>query len=181
MSNLIPPQAHTQVKNEYRLRVLTVWLVLFGSACLVVAVLNAPLYVLIRGQLDAYLTEFAQANVESESFKESEVAVTRANTIGILLSGTKKQEVLSDVIAEIESQSGDGISLTEVELSRNEDGTLKPIILKGIADSRLSLTTFQANLEKHALFKKANLPLSNLAQDRDISFSITLEPEITAQ
>jgi hypothetical protein len=181
MANLIPPQAHTQVKNEYRLRVLTVWMVLLGCACLIVAVLNAPLYVLIRGQLDAYLTEYAQANVESESFKESELAVTRANTIGILLSGTKKQEILSGVIAEIEAQSGEGISLTEISLSRTEEGTLTPILIKGIAKSRLSLTTFQKNLEEHPLFKKANLPLSNLAQDRDISFSITLDPEVTEQ
>jgi hypothetical protein len=181
MTNLIPPQAHTQVKNEYRLRVLTVWMILFGSACLIVAVLNVPLYVLIRGQLDAYLTEYAQANVESESFKGSEVAVTRANTIGILLSGTKKQEVLSEVIAEIEAQSGVGISLTEISLSRTEAGALNPILIKGIANSRLSLTTFQENLEKHPLFKKANLPLSNLAQDRDISFNITLDPEVTEQ
>ncbi len=179
MINLIPPSAQEQVKREYWLRVATVWMVLIASALLIVAILNIPLFVLVRSQLDAFQTEYAQASLESESFKSSEGAVERANNIAMLLSRTE-EDTFSAIITELEILSGSEISISEILLSLTE-GELNPIVIKGTAASRLAVTTFQSSLEAHPLFKNAVLPLSNLARDKDIVFTITIEPEIKTE
>jgi hypothetical protein len=46
----------------------------------------------------------------------------------------------------------------------------------GTADTRAHLSAFKNALEAHTLFKVASLPLSNLAKDKDIDFSITITP-----
>jgi hypothetical protein len=178
MINLIPPSAQQQVKKEYWLRVISVWMILIASALLIVAILNIPVYVLVRSQLDAFSTEFAQANLKSESFDESELAVKQANGIANLLVKSDVSAPFTSVLAEIESLGGNGIVITEVMISSTE-GKLDPIGIKGMAPTRLSLTTFQNDLEAHGHFKNVVLPLSNLARDKDIVFNITAEPEIT--
>lgn len=177
MINLIPPSALEQVKREYWIRVATVFLILISLALLIVAILNIPVFVLVRSQLDAFQTEYAQANLESESFQSSEDAVKQANDIATLLSRTQK-DTFTAIIAEIEGLAGDEIGITEITLSRN--GTkLNPISVHGTAASRLAATTFQSALEEHPLFQNAVLPLSNLARDKDIAFTITIDPQVT--
>jgi hypothetical protein len=177
MINLIPPGAQKQVKREYWLRVFTVWVILIASACVMIATLYMPVYVLVKSQLDAYLQAYTQASVESESFKDSEKAVEKANDIAELLSAANKALPFSTVIYELEEVSRQyKITITEFVLLR-DDGKLQPIVLRGTALSRLDLTSFRDAVEAHELFKSVELPLSNLAKDKDITFSITIEPE----
>jgi hypothetical protein len=177
MINLIPPGAQKQVKREYWMRVFTVWIILVASACVMIATLYMPVYVLVKSQLDAFLQAYTQASVESESFKDSEQAVEKANDIAELLSAANKALPFSTVIFELEEVSKEhGVSITEFVLLRDK-GKLQPIVLRGTADSRLDLTSFRDAVEAHDLFKSAELPLSNLAKDKDITFSITIEPE----
>lgn len=177
MINLIPPDAQSQVKKEYWLRVVTVWVILIASACVVVVTLYVPVYVLVRSQLDAYLQAYTQASVESESFKDSEDAVERSNEIAELLSAANKALPFSTVMSELEQVSGNhNIAISEFVFTRDK-GKLQPVVLKGTAVSRLDLTSFKDSVESHELFKSAELPLSNLAKDKDIIFSMTIIPE----
>ena len=48
------------------------------------------------------------------------------------------------------------------------------IILEGIANTRESLVSFVKTLEETEAFKEVNLPVGNLAQDKNINFSIEL-------
>jgi len=177
MINLIPPGAQKQVKREYWLRVFTVWIILIASACVVVAILYVPVYVLVRSQLDAFLQAYTQASVESESFKDSELSVEKANDIAELLSAANKALPFSSVISELEEVSDiHNVTITEFILLR-EKANLQPIVLRGTAKSRFDLTSFRDAVEAHELFKSVELPLSNLAKDKDITFSITIEPE----
>jgi hypothetical protein len=177
MINLIPPGAQNQVKREYWLRVFTVWIILIASACMMIATLYMPVYVLVRSQLDAFLQAYTQASIESDSFKDSELAIEKANEIAKLLSEADKAISFSTVIFELEEVSqAHGVTITEFVLLR-EKGELQPIVLRGIALSRLDLTSFRDAIEAHELFKSAELPLSNLAKDKDITFGITIKPE----
>jgi hypothetical protein len=177
MINLIPPTAQKQVTREYWVRVVSVWLFLVGTAFLIVALLNAPVYVLVQSQLDTFLQEFNLASNQSETFKNSEASIGQVNTIAQLL--TKKENVapFSTIIAELENQAKaeGGILITNLSLSRKDD-TLAPVAISGVASSRLSLSTFREALEKNERFESATLPLSSFAKDKDIPFSITLTP-----
>lgn len=177
MINLIPPSAQEQVKREYWVRVISVWMTLIATGCVVVAVLNIPVYVLVRSQLDAFLVEYKQANLESESFKESEQAVIQANQVAALLAQHDDTQLLSGIVDELDALTGQGIRITDFTISRSMEGGLAPITIKGTAASRLDLTNFRDAIESHPLFSNAELPLSNLAKDRDIEFTITITPK----
>lgn len=178
MINLIPPSAESNVKREYWIRVVSVWMILIASAFVIVAVLNGPVYVMIRGQLNAYQSEYNAASIENEVFKVSEDALKQANMVGTLLLASQKTTSFSSIIAELEALTGEDVVITEYLLSRT-DNKLGPIVIKGEARSRLVLSSFQEVLEESELFEKAELPLSNLAKDREIPFSITITPQIT--
>jgi hypothetical protein len=177
MINLIPPTAQKQVTREYKIRVVSVWLFLLGFACLVVAIFNIPVYVLVQSQLSTYLQEFTLASNQSDSFKSSEATITKANAIATLLTKAEQSTTFSDVINELEKQAsaGGGVTITSFNFLL-KDGVLTPVVISGTADSRLLLSEFRDALAKNPRFENATLPLSSLAKDRDVPFSITLTP-----
>ena len=46
--------------------------------------------------------------------------------------------------------------------------------INGISGTRESLVSFKKDLDKTALFKNIDLPISNLAKDKDIDFSMIM-------
>ena len=182
MINLIPPSAQKQVTTEYWVRVASVWLFLLGTAFLIVAILNVPVYVLVQSQLGTFLQEFNLANNQSETYKSSEATIVKVNAIASLLTKTNKVTLFSEVIGELENQANSvgGITITNVSLSRKE-GLLAPVIVSGIATSRLLLSQYRDVLSKNPRFETATLPLSSFAKESDIPFSITLPPRVTVK
>lgn len=177
MINLIPPSAQKEVKREYWTRVVSVWILLLASACVLLAVLCAPVYVLVQSQLDAFSQEYTQASLENESFAKSEAAIKRGNAIAALLTQAEEDTTFSSVIEELEKTAGAQVQIVEFTLART-DGKLQPIVIKGVAESRLALTTFSEALETHVLFADVQLPLSNLAQNENVEFSLTVTHEV---
>lgn len=175
MINLIPPTAQKQVTTEYWVRVFSVWLFLLGTAFLIVAILNVPVYVLVQSQLGTFLQEFNLATNQGETYKNSEATIVKVNAIATLLTKANKVTLFSEVIGELEKQASDvgGITITNFSLSRKE-GALAPVVVSGIATSRLLLSEYRDVLSKNPRFESATLPLSSFAKEKDIPFSITL-------
>lgn len=179
MINLIPPSAHSQVQREYWIRVVSVWMFLTGCALCIAAILYAPVYVLVEAELGNYLLAYNQASDDSETYTESEKAIQSGNAIAQLLATSDTDTSFSEIIAEIEKQKIQGIRVDDYSIAR-KDGILGAITIKGNADSRLILTQFKDAIEKSPLFESATLPLSNLAKDRDIPFTVTIIPTAVA-
>lgn len=150
-------------------------MMLLATACVITALLNVPVYVLIRSQLSAFLPEFMQANLESKSFQESEREVVRANEIAQLLAAEQRTPLL-EIITTLEGLTHAEVTITDFSVAV-EKKELQPIVIHGVAQTRLALTTFRDAIEAHEMFKTADLPLSNLAKDSDIEFSITITPQ----
>lgn len=176
MINLIPPSAQSQVKREYWIRVISVWLFLLGFACITVATLNVPVYVLLKNQLGSLENEYAKTSTANQSFKESEQAMVSANAISKLLTSANETTPFMEVINELRTLAGAGVAIEDFNLIRTE-GVISSITITGEADSRLLLSEFQQKLEKNPTFANAKLPLSNLAKDKDIPFTITIVRE----
>lgn len=180
MVNLIPPQALKKVKREYWIRVVSVWVWLAASACVIVVILNIPVYVLVQSQLEAFASQYEQASVESESFEDAQEAIKQSNEIATLLAGPRKTASFSSIIAKLESLHGGDVSITEFSLTQ-KTAKLEPITIKGVAASRAALTSFKDAIEEHPEFMNVVLPLANLARDRDIPFSITVSQEVAEE
>ena len=176
MINLIPPTAQAQVVTEYWLRVISVWLFLLGTVILVIAILNVPAYVLVHNQLDTYLQEFTNATTNKESFTAAELSITRTNTIATLLAKPAPAISFTKLVSELEKSKSPGIIIFDFSLIKVKDA-IDTITVTGQADSRATLSTFRDTLDMNPLFGKVTLPLSSLAKDKEIPFTITIAPD----
>lgn len=174
MINLIPPEAKKHVRNEYWVRVISVWLMLLGAGALMVGVLYVPVYVLIQSQLESYSSKYEVASSENSEFVAAEKEVQRANTVALLLSSKKESVKFSDLLETLESLSGPAVAINDFSFSRTETEKVSNITIIGIAQSRQALVAFSQAIENDELFESAEIPISNLAKDSDIPFSIRI-------
>ncbi len=171
MANLIPPAAKRSIKIEYWVRVVSVWAVLFGVAALTLAVLNAPVYLLIKSQLQTHSGSFNDAHEQNSSNEKIEAEILAANDNAALLIGMKNIKPVVPYVTEIESYVNEKITLNTFSVSRT--GTaVSSVSLTGVAVDRASLVEFSRAIENSDTFSEASIPLSNLAKDSNIPFTI---------
>ena len=175
MINLIPPSAQKQVKHEYWIRVVILWMFLAGTSFLVFFIFLIPSYVLVHNQLDSFSEKFIHADTNNQSLKISEHSIAEVNAISVLLASSENTKTFSSVLDEIEKITGDDIILLDFAVMRIGD-SFSSIVISGTAPSRASLSSFRDDLDAQPLFEKVELPLASLAKDKDIPFTITITP-----
>ncbi len=173
MINLIPPAAKKQVKIEYSIRTLSMLLVLFATALAIIGLLLVPTYVLIHSQLVTYEAQYNEVSELTNSYEDLEKAVTVTNVISTALLTSGSELLFSELITEIKVLAIENAHLESFTMLRSE-GVITELRVSGEADSRASLVAFRDALEDHSLFESAALPLSNLAKDVNIPFSISI-------
>lgn len=177
MINLIPPHARKQVKTEYWVRVVSVWFFILVAAMIAVAVLYIPAYVLIQSQISAYEETFQAAEQNDGSYKKIESVIEHTNAVAQhLLQGVQTQS-FSAIIDELERLSGPAVAVEEISSERHVEGHIETVRVKGVAATREKLAAYRDALQGHYMFGKAELPISNLAKDREVPFTITLTME----
>jgi hypothetical protein len=172
MANLIPPAAKKDILVEYWVRVTSVWFVLLGMAALTLAVLNVPVYVLIQNQLQTYSALYSDASEQNTSFEKIENEIKVANNIAALLVKIREVNGLTPYVEQIQSFVNKEISITSFDMVRVE-GVPAGVNISGVADNRQSLVAFSQAIEASEDFKSAEIPLSNLAKDSNIPFTVT--------
>ncbi len=173
MINLLPPEGKKRVIKNYWLRVFSVYFTLLGSAFFVTLALLLPTYFYVSYQIDALGTSIS--NEDAESLKKIETSITDANNISELLLHTPHVVNDTKIINEITSFSDGLVSIGTIKIQK-KDRKVTEVTVSGRALNRSSLVSFRDSAEQHEFFDKVNLPLSNLAKDQDIPFSLTLEP-----
>tara|TARA_B100000745_G_scaffold285608_1_gene220949 strand:- start:1881 stop:2423 length:543 start_codon:yes stop_codon:yes gene_type:complete len=174
MINLIPPHARKQVKIEYWVRVSSVWVLMVALGLCVVLVLMVPSYILIRSQLNTYQEQYSQALADSVSYQELEDAVVTANRYAQKLLSYKSPVSFTGIIDELKLVTDDTIELSYVDIKRTESGEVETMVVKGEAQTRIDLVAYRDAIEAHPFFTSADLPISNLAKDKEVPFSITV-------
>ena len=175
MINLIPPGAQKKVKHEYWIRVVSVWLMLGAIAFLMITILNIPAYLLVKNQLEFLTTEYQSASDDKRVFAELSQELRDANNIGTLLRTQKETYLFSEIITEIKTQAPGTVILRGFTI-RRDDGGIISITVRGQSASRNTLASFRDAIEASDMFESAELPLSNLAKDKDIPFNISIIP-----
>ncbi len=180
MINLIPPDAEKEVRKEYWIRVLSVWAFLLGSAFLIIALLNVPLYQLLASQSAAYQVAYTTASEQTNEFKNAEESIKNANTVATLLTQKTSRVAFSKVLETIEGLVPEGVTIESYSFTRKGDA-LSTISVAGTSATRASLSEFRLAIEGDPLFKTATLPLSDLAKDKNIPFSLSITPQSTTE
>lgn len=173
MINLIPPSAKKSITLEYWVRVISVWALLCASALLCATFVFLPVYVLISSQVAAYTESANSASEKIASYENVTSGLIRASQEAkTAIAGTSFVPI-SDYITIIESAQSASIDVTNISIGRSAEG-ISPIQLSGVATERQALATFRDRLLAEAQFTSVDLPIANLAKDRDIPFSITI-------
>lgn len=177
MINLIPPIAKRNLIREYWLRVLIVWIVLTGIALLVGAALLLPPYVLIHSQIVVYESTASEAEAKVEDYRSVSRELVMASQLAQRLVEADQLDPLHPYLTQLIALGGESITITSIRLSRSPESTIQPINVSGRATDRQSLAAYRDRLLAEPAVAAVDLPLSNLATDQDIKFSlqVTLE------
>ncbi len=173
MINLIPPSARKKVLTEYWIRVLSVWLLILSVSCLVVSVLLIPVYVLVNSQINVYASSADEASSKIIEFDASASTIAAVNTKAQKLFTLKQTKQFSEIISVLDVNRGEEILIEGMEFKR-QGSNINTLRLDGHATDRKSLANFRDQLMSLPNAKEVNLPIANLAKDKDIKFSITL-------
>jgi Fimbrial assembly protein (PilN) len=173
MINLIPNIVRRAVLKEYWIRVASIFLVLFSVAALLCGVFALPVYVLVNTQVETFAASAEEAASRVADFEVSTEVLTKANVQAQKIVTQKNAQKFSGAYLNIESLLPAGTVITGYELNRKE-ALIGTIIITGKSETRQSLADFHANLKSQSWVEKVDLPISNLAKERDIEFMMTL-------
>lgn len=173
MINLIPGNAKKSITLEYWLRVSTSWFFLWAATFLVAIFILVPAYVLINIQVSVYENSAKIAQERITSYEEVSNSLKNASEQAKLIVDGTKQTMMNEYIALFEQLQYPGIELSKVALARSDKG-VTPVILDGRAVDRESLAAFRDRLLAEPTVEAVDLPISNLAKDKDIQFTLTV-------
>lgn len=173
MINLIPATAKHSLIKEYWVRTATVWFFLWSVAILLGVFILIPSYVLTHSQVSAYKDSAQSATEKIANFETVSKELARAGVWAGMLKENFSHPNNSQYIALFRSLEGDGITISQISITWGDSG-VEPIIVAGIADNRQALATFRDTLVAQKVVTDVNLPLSNLAKDKDIPFEVTV-------
>lgn len=173
MINLIPFKAKRNLLTEYWARVASVWMLLGAVALLFSAAMILPVYVLINAQVSSYASGAHEAVQKVAEYKAVSKELEQASTQSRIIVDQEQEPVFSDFITVFDNMRGSEIEITSISLVRS-DGDLGPVNLKGTAETRQSLASFRDRLLSDKQIVEVELPISNLAKDSDIVFSLNV-------
>lgn len=173
MINLIPPAAKKRLKFEYGIRVISVWLFIWSVAFLIGASLLFPTYVLIGSQISVFTESAEIASENVTSYENVSQALVQSSLQARLALDEANLPAISKYLSLFKSLETSEIAIERISIRRDESG-IQPIQLVGEADNRQALANFRDAIVSKDEVLEVDLPINNLAQDSEISFSLTV-------
>lgn len=175
MFNLLPKQEKKLIEREYRLRLVTISLLLFGAIGTTASIILVPSFVVSSQKEKLAMDENASLKQEIASRSQDnlpeilKVAGNQVKALDVKDRSSYVFELISDVVL---SKTGK-IKLFGIDVSKNEESG-KIIKISGRAIDRDSLLSFSRVLEKVSGFSKVDVPVSNFAEATNIDFFISV-------
>lgn len=173
MINLIPSNAKKSITLEYWIRVCTAWFFLWSTALLFGVVALIPAFLLINIQVSVFESSAKIAQESVESYAQVTKSLETSTSQAKLIVDARSVPVINDYISLFESLQGPSIELTKITINRSDKG-IEPVSLAGTAFDRESLAAFRDRLLADPAVTAVDLPISNLAKDKDIQFTLTV-------
>jgi hypothetical protein len=173
MINLIPPIVRTAIIKEYWVRVITIGFFVASIVALAISLFALPVYVRVSLQASEYAVSATEAAQRVSEYDLSAGALVKANVMAQQIFELRENEQFSDVLELLLSLQGSDIVLENFDFGR-KDGALTPVMISGDATTRQALASFRDALLAEERVIAADLPISNLAKDRDIQFTISV-------
>ena len=175
MINLLPVGEKKKIHRDYVFRLLTVVLGVVSLSAVIGIVTLFPSYFISDFQKRAAIEEVERTRKTSgESDKENIASLLKEAQLKLkILSSERKKVFLRTVFDTAIGYKPNTVVLTGMVYQEGSEGKLT-FIINGVADNREDLLVFSQNLKRDALFDNVELPVSNLAKDRNINFTLTI-------
>lgn len=177
MFNLLPEKEKKATRSEYSRRRLIVGLTFLLLAFAVAAVALVPSYVMT-------FYKQREINETAEALKKNIAIKNQAALNSVISNANRKAAVLSqvarskpsDIIAAVISRKPPSVKVEAFSVGSQAVGKEKKVTVtvRGEAVDREMLLEFANGLKADPLFSQVEVPISNYARERDISFSITV-------
>jgi uncharacterized phage-associated protein len=119
--------------------------------------------------------EELQKNRKESGADKIEEDLIQSQNIAERIVAHEDQTTHSNIIQNIISHRSKNVTLSSIDIS-HASGTSTPwaVIVQGKSATREALLDFQKSLEGDQLFSQVELPLSDLAKSKNISFGIRI-------
>lgn len=170
MLNLLTPEYKAKIRRVYRTRFLTVLLLSVTLTGFVSIVLLIPSFLsaLTREQVSENERNTLEGKLSDKSRPDLNKYIEQVGVRLDVLDEDIPQKP-SVLIERVIEEKNNAVHLTGFIYS---DVDKKELTISGLADSRDGLVLFKRALEKTELFVSIDLPVSHLAAESDISFTI---------
>jgi len=137
------------------------------------ALISLPAYVLISSQIAVYEDAANEASERVFQYENVSAALIKSSQQARLALDEAEKINFSDYITLFRNLEGDEIQINKINISKGIDG-IKPVLISGVAGGRQSLAIFRDKLLALDEVSEVDLPISNLAREREIPFTITI-------
>lgn len=178
MFNLLPDNLRNEIKRDYRYRLAIVVLVFVILTQVSFLIFLFPSWLISFYKEKDYM-------VKNDEISKNISAIPVASTTAVIKSLNEKllninnaleyPEILP-IIDQIILARTSSIRIADISYTVNDSKT-GVINISGMGDKRESIVGFTENLKKIESFKKVDLPISNLAKDKNIDFTISINIE----
>jgi len=171
MINLLPKTGEVHVKGLYRYSFLALFSLLLGLVALAAVCMLVPSYVLLKSQIRAYEATSLAIKEEQADVVALTAEIKAANQLSSEIAQYHNELNFNETIDLIRSIAGVRVSIDSISYEAVV-GESPQFVVSGTALTRNDLTSFSARLTEDEQFEKADVPIENLAGDRDVSFTI---------
>lgn len=173
MFNFLPIGYKKRAKREYNFRLWTIAFVLFSIVSLASCALAVPAYIAASNHYKQALSEETQASGAIESDNAGSAATVVQKVSSYIAAAQSLTPLSADTIVEpIVSARPSGVVVTSISVNSASGQIIATVA--GVAGTRDELIAFQNALQGIAQFGNVNLPVSYLAQDSNINYSIAV-------
>lgn len=173
---LLPEKEIKILKREYRIR-LVIFLLFFMSCSVLAGIISlVPAYVYSYTREKEVLNRLTelQKNREDGGLVAIKKELADTSTMIKKIKDGDSSIIYSSIVYNIINHKPVGVSINNFDLSSTGTSATSTIsvTMQGKASTRESLVTFRDRLAKDPLITKVELPVSDLAKSKDISYSI---------
>lgn len=174
---LLPEKEIKALKREYRIR-LVIFFLFFMSVAVLAGIFSlAPGFILSYTQEKEALEHLkkVEKNRKDKGLDSVVKELNQTNTIIKKLEENSGNLIYSKIVSQIIGHKTNGLSIKSFDISKSPNATSSAdVVIQGKATTRDSLISFKNKLEADPLISNLQLPVSDLAKSKDISYSIKI-------
>lgn len=176
MINLLPPEDKIAIKKEYLRRFFVVAGLFFASATLVSIVFLLLTFFFLAGYKKDLSRQAALSSQRAETLNLDAIVseIMELNSRINILKSRKENLGLSFILEKIIGTKAEGVKITGLGYEGSKGTEKAKISISGGAKKRQDLLVFITSLEKEFGAENVLSPVSNLLNEKDAVFSLTV-------